>query len=282
MLEALKANNPRLMDGVMSSELIADNGKLRLIELCSNRLKEDAYTLLDEYYIVNKDKYPVSKFIKANDLGINNYKLNYNATTREMYIAFFVPKSIPNKYLIAAVYSKYDYGWKLSHLELNPYALNGKTAPELFATANKMYNKKYFLDAVNTMEQAKTCIKPFEGLEYQAEKEMNDFYLKLIKEINKKYRYPLTLTLVPSHPRIFSVSTRTTTDGVFPQVYYMTSIKLRDTVALKKENEKVREVIGKVIPGIDKDKKFVFYDAFNEWPESYRSVDRFEMTDKLK
>jgi hypothetical protein len=37
-----------------------------------------------------------------------------------------------------------------------------------------------------------------------------------------------------------------------------------------------------VIPGIDKDKKYIFYDAFNEWPRSDRSVDRYDMPDKLR
>jgi hypothetical protein len=87
---------------------------------------------------------------------------------------------------------------------------------------------------------------------------------------------------VPTHPRIFSISTQTTPDGVFPLVYYMSSIKLKDTAALRKENEIIKKVTGKVIPGIDKDKKYVFYDAYNEWPRSDRSVDRYDMTDKLK
>ncbi|MDB5152567.1 MAG: hypothetical protein JWR54_1318 [Mucilaginibacter sp.] len=280
MLEGLKANSPMLMAGVMSKELIEDNSRLRLIELCSNRLKEGTYSLLDEYYIVHKER--GKKSIETNISGINNYTLNYNADTREMYMAFFIPKSIPNKYMISAIYCKYDYGWKLSHLELNPYTLNGKTAPELFDMAKEMYDKKYLLDALSSVELARVCANPYEGWKYPDETEMNSFYSKVINEINTKYRYPFTLKQVPTHPRIFSISTQTTPDGVFPLVYYMSSIKLKDTTALRKENEIIKKVIGKVIPGIDKDKKYVFYDAYNEWPRSDKSVDRYDMPDKLK
>ena len=52
--------------------------------------------------------------------------------------------------------------------------------------------------------------------------------------------------------------------------------------SLKKENDEIKKVIGKLIPGIDQNKKYVYYDAFNEWPRSDRSVDRVDLIDKLK
>src|SRR5258708_32923428 len=232
VLEGLKANNRLQMEGLMSKEFIQDVGRLRLIELCSNRLKEGTYSVLDEYYIVHKEK--GKKTIEINNSGINNYTLNYDADTREMYMAFFIPKSIPNKYMISAIYCKYDCGWKLSQLELDPYTLNGKTAPELFEMAKKMYDKKYLLDAVNTMQQAKICLRPYEGWQYPGEAGMNSFYSKIISEINMKYVYPFTLKQVPTKPRIFNLSTQTTPDSVFPLAYYKSSIKLSHTASLTK------------------------------------------------
>jgi hypothetical protein len=280
MMKGLTANSPFMMESVMSKEMIADNNRLRTIELCSNHLKEGTYTLLDEYYIVNKER--GNKTLEAKTPGINNYIVNYNAETREMYIAFFIPKSILNKYMISAVYCKYDYGWKLSYLEADPYAENGQTAPELFDKAKEMYDKKYLFDALNNMQLSRVCASPFEGWKYPDETEMSDFYAKVIAEVKMKYVYPFTIKQVPTHPQIFSISTQTTTDGVFPLVYYMSTVKLSDTSGLRKENENIKKVIGDVIPGIDKDKKYIFYDAFNEWPRSDRSVDRYDMPDKLK
>jgi hypothetical protein len=279
LLDGLRTNAPRQVEAVMCREYIEDNGRLRLIELCSNRLKEDAYTLLDEYYIVHKEK---GKKTLESGPGPNSYTLDYTADAREMYIAFFVPKSIANKYMIQATYCKLDYGWKLTHLEVDPYAFNGKSAPELFEKAKEMYGKKYLLDAVNDIQMARTCATPCEGWKYRDESQMAAFYSTLIDKANMKMVYPFTLSEVPTRPRIFSISTITTPEGVFPQVFYMSTVKLSDASGLKKENENIKKVIGKAIPGIDQDKKYVYYDAFNEWPRSDRSVDRVDLIDKLK
>lgn len=280
VLEGLKANDRLKMDGLMSRELIQDAARLRLIELCSNHLKDGSYTLLDEYYIVNKDR--GDKTLQSVNEGINNYSLKYNAETREMYIAFFIPKDIPNKYIISAIYCKYDYGWKISHLEVSPYTFNGKTAPELFDFAKDMYAKKYLLDALNASQSAQACIEPCDGWKYPDESDIHEFEAKVINELNKKYVYPFTLNQVPTHPRIFSISTQKTAEGVYPMVCYMSTVKLKNIKGLQKENDNIKKVIGNLVPGIDKNKKYVYYDAFNEWPKFDRSVDRFEMIDKLK
>jgi hypothetical protein len=199
-----------------------------------------------------------------------------------MYMAFFVPKSILNKYMLSAIYCKYDYGWKLRYLDVKPYTLNGETAPELFEKAKVAYDKKYLFDAVNDVQLAKVCANPCDAWRYPDETDMDEFYKKVLTEINMKYVYPFTLKQVSTHPRIFSITTQTTADGVFPLVYYMSTVKLSDTTSIRKENNAIKKVIGNIIPGLDKDKKYVFYDAFNEWPRSDRSVDRYDMPDKLK
>ena len=280
VMDGLKTNDRLKMDGLMSKDLIQNSGRLRLIELCSNHLKDGNYTLLDEYYIVNRDK--GDKELKSGDEGINNYSFKYTADTREMYIAFFVPKNIPNRYLISAIYCKFDYGWKISQLEVNPYTFNGKTAPELLDYAKDLFAKNYLVDALNSLQLAQTCVEPCYGWKYPDESKIHDLELKVVDLMNKEYVYPFTLTQVPTHPRIFGISTQRTPDGVYPVVSYMSAIKLKDVKGLQKENDNIKKVIGNVIPGIDQDKKYVYYDAFNEWPKYDRSVDRYEIIDKLK
>jgi len=279
-LDGLKANDHLKMDGLFSKDLIQDNGKLRLIELCSNRLKEDAYTLLDEYYIVNKDR--GYKTLESKNEAINNYNLKFTAETREMYMAFFVPRNIPNGYMVSVIYCKYDYGWKINHLEVEPYTYNGKTATQLFDTAKEMYDKNYWLDALNNLQLAQSCAQPCDGWQYPDEAAIQNLHAKVIDAMNKKYVYPFTLTQVPTRPRIFSIATQITPGGVYPMVYYMSSIKLKNVEGLKKENDNIKKVIGNILPGIDKNKKYVYYNAFNEWPRFDRSVDRYEIIDKLK
>jgi hypothetical protein len=279
-MAGLKANDHLKMDALFSKELLENTSRLRLIELCSNHLKDGTYELMDEYYVVHKDR--GAKTIQSLNEGIKNYSVGYQADTREMYFAFFVPKDIPNKYLISIIYSKYDYGWKINHLEVSPFTFNGKTAPELFDMAKEMYSKKYLLDALSDSQLAQSCAVPCDGWSYADQTEIHDFGAKVIDQINKKYVFPFSVTQIPTRPLIFSVTTQQTREGSYPAVYYKSTVKLKDVKGLQKENDDLKKVIGKIIPGIDQNKKYVYYDVFNEFPKYSTSVDRYEMIDKLK
>jgi hypothetical protein len=222
------------------------------------------------------------KITDAKTNNINNYKITYEALAREMYMVFFVPKSIPNKYMISAQYCKFDYGWKLTALEVEPYTINGMTAPELFEEAKVKLSKKYVIDAMNDIQNALLCAKPFEGWEYTKTTGMDTLHDDLIDILNKKYVYPFTLTQLSTRPQVFSITTQSTPEGVFPAIYYKSNIKLTNIAGLKKENEEIKKLIGKLMPGIDKEKKYVYYDVYNEWPRYDRSVDRYEIIDQPK
>jgi len=280
VMAGLKANDHLKMDGLFSRDLVQSTGKLRLIELCSNHLKDGKYELMDEYYVVHKDTSATK--IQSQNEGVKNYSVSYHPETREMYFAFFVPKDIPNKYLISVTYCKYDYGWKISHLEVSQYAFNGKTAPELLELAKNMYAKKYYLDALSNAQLAQLCTVPCEGWNYPDKDEIHSFEVNTIDEINKKYVFPFSVTQIPTRPLIFSVTTQQTPEGSYPVVYYRSTVKLKDIKGLQRENENLQKVIGKIIPGIDQNKKYVYYDAFNEFPKYSTSVDRYEMIEKLK
>ena len=137
VFSAAKANDLIRAKLFMSKELIENTYTRRSVEIAGNHLNDNNYKLLDEYYVVNK--YKDADTIKLNKRGINSYSLTYPGTAREMYIAFYVPTHGDKKYMITTIYAKYDYGWKLNDLDLNPYTINGKTAPELYKLAKEQY-----------------------------------------------------------------------------------------------------------------------------------------------
>lgn len=157
-----------------------------------------------------------------------------------------------------------------------------KTAPELYELAKDKYAKNYLVDALNLMELSHDCSEPFQGWIYPDVAAGNNFYTSLLNEANEKYRFPLVIKQVPTQPKIFRMTTQTTPEGVFPMIYYYSKVKLSDAAGIKKENEAVRKAIGTIMPGVDKDKKYIFYSVFNQRPNSYESVDRYEVTDTLK
>ena len=279
--KGLKANDPKQLGALLSKELIdQERSTNRTIELISNQINDNKYKLLDEYYVVNS--YIDADTIKTTSKDVNSYNLEYPGTTREMYIAFFIPVSGENKYLVSLIYCKYNYGWKISQLNESPYTINGKTAPELFKLAKEQYNKKYLIDAVNTLALASTCTAPSAIWHYPCEDDISDFYKKIINEANTRYKFPFTLNQVPTKPQILRIYNQTIPEGTYPMVYYLSHIKLTDTTAIKNENAQIKKVIGVVMPGIDKDKKYVLYSAFNERPGGGRTVEHYDMNDKLQ
>jgi hypothetical protein len=279
-LTYLKVNNFKRLKLLMSKDLKEDTYTERVVEHISNHLNDYKYNLFDEYYIINK--YHDADTISPAGGGIKSYGLIYKGAEKEMYMAFFLPNRSENKFLISLVFSKFNYGWKISGLDVEPYTVNGKTGPELFKMAKEAYSKSYLIDAVNTAALANICNKPVDIWQYPDEADLHSFYEQIVNEANEKYKFPFILNDVPTKPRIIRIFNQTDEKGSFPMIQYLSAINLKDTTAIKNENMQIRKVIGKVMPGLDKNKKYVFYAAFNEKPSSRKEVDRFEMTDKLQ
>ncbi|MFB9841311.1 hypothetical protein [Mucilaginibacter ginsenosidivorans] len=280
LFDGLKANDAKSLSLIFSQDMIERHYTLKQVETISNHIKEGAYTLMDEYYLVNKRK--GNDTIKVTGRNINDHDLVIDAETPEMYLALFGQKSIPNQWMVSAIYCKLSYGWKVVLMDINPYTKNGKTSPELYELAKDKYAKHYLVDALNLMELSHDCSEPFQGWINPDVAAGNKFYTGLLNEANEKYRLPLVIKQVPTQPKIFEIATQTTPEGVFPMIYYYSKVKLSDAAGIKKENEAVRKVIGTIVPGVDKDKKYIFYSVFNKHPNSYESVDRYEVTDTLK
>lgn len=280
LLEGLKANDKKQLSIILSKEMIDNTSNLKDIEKISNYMKDGDFTMLEEYYVVSAKR--GQDTLRVANKDINNHKIGYTIDQPEIYMAFFSQKGIPDGQLVSATYKTLDYGWKLTDLDVEPYTMNGKTAPELFELAKDRYAKHYLFDVANIMGEARSCTQPSLNWLYPENKQIEDFYGKVLGEANHEYGFPYTIDAVSTRPKIISVQTFRNKEGVFPQVYYQSQIKLSNTAGLLKENMQVRKALTKLMPGIDKDKKYVFYAVFNKKPSAYESVDRYEVTDTLK
>lgn len=290
LLSALKVNDLDRLELLMSQELIADRERLSTAEHISNHMKDADYSLLMDYYIVKDttaagtgkdtpDKH--AGVIQERDMGINNFDLQFTAPTGESYIALFTPKSATQKWLITAVYDKFSYGWKLSLLEFNPYAENGRTAPELTEESKRLLKKKYYLDASNTGSYAKNCLNPATGWKYVTEAEIVKFNDIALDSVKAHCKLPLTVKQLPTKPQLWRIRIERTPEGAFPNINYISSINLLDTSAIKKENEALGKVIGHVINGIDKDKKYIYYTIYNNTPKGVMYTDHYDLKQTL-
>jgi hypothetical protein len=284
LFDALKANDMEKASAQMSQELLEDEGAVkRTMELVSNRSKTGGYTLLDEYYY-NADKEPGSMVISSAAEGVDAYSFKYSqSTTKANYVALLkVPKNGLNQGLITVIYGKYNYGWKVNKLSFGEYSFNGKNAPQLYKLAKEKRAKGYLLDAVNDMAAAQQCFHPNQQWEYASENQMNSFYYNMVMLVNSKYKFPYVIKEVSTQPKIIRIGNQNLPDGTFPLISYISNIPLRDTLGLRKENNNVKKVIGKVLPGIDKDKKHIMYAIFNGLPGGKISNLEYDLTDNLR
>jgi hypothetical protein len=280
LFDGLKVNDKKQLLNIFSKEMIDNTSNLKDIEVISNHMHDGEFTVQEEYYVVSTKR--GKDTIRVTNKGVNNHKIGYTIDAPETYMAFFSQKSIANGQLVSVTYQKLDYGWKVTDLEIEPYTMNGKTAPELYEFAKDEYAKHYLFDAANVMGEARSCVQPSLNWLYPDNKAMEEFYGKVLGDANHQFGFPYAVGSVSTMPKIISVQTFKNNEGVFPQIYYQSQIKLSNTAGLLKENLQVRKALSKLMPGIDKDKKYVFYAVFNKMPSAYESVDRYEVTDTIK
>lgn len=278
----LRSDNKNDVGFLESKEMLAVPSSLRQMEWVGNRIKVADYDIYDEYYIVNKHR--TYDTVGNASARINAYKIIYNGIEREMYIALFTPKnkSLANQDMITVMYAKYNYGWKISSVSVNPYRINGKTAPELYAIGKEKFDKHYFADARLTLELALQCNAPNDYWHYDHLDDISNLYEKAANETLNKYKFPIVMDDVPGEPKVFRMSNQKSNDGWFPAIYYVTKINIADTTAVKNQNMQVRKVIGKLFPGINEDKKYMYYSACSKLPLGNGIVAHFDMTEKLK
>ncbi|MDT3402936.1 hypothetical protein [Mucilaginibacter terrae] len=264
LLKALQKNNLKLLETILSNELMQRYGINGDLELCSTYMREGKNTMLGQVYSSQtKRKLFVAKMPGK---GINGYSLSYTPLSKECYIAMYTLNYRNNKWLLTAIYNKYKYGWKLSEMEVTAYTVSGKTAPEIYHEAKAGYDKGYLVGAINLMERSRRCAIPSSIWRYNEMAEMDAFYSKTLKEGNSRFDFPVVVKQVSSHPQIISMSNTDAGYGISPLVSYVSKFDLKDTKAIDAEHQELQKVIGDVLPGINKMDKRVYFTIYNKSP----------------
>jgi hypothetical protein len=87
---------------------------------------------------------------------------------------------------------------------------------------------------------------------------------------------------VPTQPKIFRVFNQDRPEGSCPMIYYISKFNVKDSAAVKKEHEAIKKVIGQVIPGINQERKYVYYMVFNGMPDwKSKKIPYLEIRDVL-
>lgn len=264
----------------MSDKLIeVDGNNLGAIINDINSAISDEYHVMDEFYVKNTST-GATNVLPAGSGDDNDFTIKYQALNEEMYVSLLLAEGSSSEILITAIYGKYGDDWKVNIIQFGQYSLFNQTAPDYYKQAKASYDQAHLIDAINLIGLSMKCLSPGNKFfEYKKANEITAFYNKVLDEVKAKYNFPLTLSSVPTQPQIFSVSLEMTNEGFFPIIYYLSDIDLEDTASLTKENEKIKDVIGQTFPGIDQQKKYVFYRAFNELPDGVKEIKHYGFID---
>jgi hypothetical protein len=234
-----------------------------LIAQLKTVVENGRYDVLDEYHKLHIQQ-PESETLVSGNTKLNDYAFRFKADSPENYTSLLLFQNPGGQMLLACIYSKYEEGWKLNILKAGPYALNGKTAPELYEQAREKYAKRHYIDATNLLATAAEITKPGGKFwQYQVEAEMIALHQELLNIMQQEYPLPMKLNAVSSQPTIIRLHPQKVEEGIFPAIVYETSIDLNDTAALKKENEELHTVAARIFKGIDQEKEFLFYQAID-------------------
>lgn len=281
LFKALTANDVATVKAMISDQLLEKAGEdiEKLVIAVNASLSAKDYKVLDEYNVKNSST-GISNTVLSG-ISENDYVVHYIALNKEMYVSLLLPNDSNNELLFTVIYGNYNGQWKINIIQVGPYSFDKKTAPEFYNLSKKSYDKANLVDAVNYATLAKQCLKPgADYFQYQKEKDIDTFYEKVLKEANTKFKLPLTVERITTKPKVFRIFPQVTGEGIFPAVLYLSTINVKDTAALKTENEKMKIEVSKLFPGIDQDKKAVLYRAFNELPDGKKEVRSFGFVDK--
>lgn len=287
LIEGLASKNTDGVKTLMSPVLLERSGdKLNsIVDTIGNGMRSAEYTIIDEYYTINTATNARNTLISGLDSN-NGYFINYQALNKEMFTALLEIKNENTSLMILAIYGKYDDGWKMNILNADAYKLSGKTAQDYYNEAKKHYDNGELLDATDKMVLAAKISTPGgRYFNYKNVEAIKEFREKVIKEANQKYKLPVSIDDIKTHPQIFSVVPQYISGpdgGFFPYVAYKSNIDLNDTSALKAENEAVQKATAAMFKGITQNNRYILYRAFRDLPGPTASKESYGFIQKVQ
>lgn len=286
LFQAIRTNNPDEVRELLSDEVLKQQSKAEidtLLKQLTAAVQTKKYRILDEYYVSNFSS-GVPNVIPSRTYDDSKYTIHYKALNEEMVTSLMIiPSGLNNEILLLLVYGKFGNDWKINIFQFGQYSILNKTAIDYYRLAKASYHHSDMIDAVSHIVLAKQCLIPGgEFFSYEKEKEIDLFYEKVLKEANAQYPLPRIVEGIDTKPKLFLITPQILDDGCFPVVCYLSKINLKDTMALKQENDQLKLEVNQLFHGINRNKKRVLYRAYNELPDGNKPLAYYGFVDELK
>ena len=287
----IKEKNDSLLDALSNS-----NNKA-LLRLASPEFTDDMYRKLDkviwpfrkgqltmEYTVFDEYHNKHASFPKNEDMESKDHSYTFKFTNKhaETYVSLLrFTSNVADNYLLTIMYARIGKEFKIIHTDLGGLGLYEKTAHDYYTMAKDAKEKGFMLDAITYMNTAASLSDPSGTMLVYDEAEKIPQYVKLWKpQVDRDFKLPTLLENVKTKPSVIDISTAKNNDEISQVFMYTTKIPITDTISLRKEYEEIRVEVKKLFPGINFNKRYMYYRAYNGKPASREDVAFYGFTDK--
>ena len=276
IIDGLATKDPEKIRSVASEKLLEQSTDLEAMVTSGNwKIDPTKFRIKNQFYL-KKSADGTDSRVLTGLTADHDYTIQFKAITKEMFISVGYLEDDLEMLALTMIYSKYGDNWKLNILQIGLIEIENKDAIDWYKQAQENFNKGNLVDAALNFTLASQCLKPGNQLwQYRLESEINDFGKKMNQEVNKTYSFPIAVETIKSKPQIFRVFPQGMSEGFHPSVFYVTTLNINDTTALSKECTEIHKNIGHVFKGLDADKKYIFYRAFERIPVNNEKVNNY-------
>jgi hypothetical protein len=245
---------------------VTQDFKDQFVPRVGSSMKGKKHAIFDEFEIQNN--VPDSPVVVNGGTGEYEYTVNFIAEKGESYFVMLTVGDTVNEIMLSVLYHKNGEKWEVNILRAENYSLSKKNAVDLFEQARKLKYSGDLMDGLNILGAAVDCSSPVGQLfKYKIAEHLRDFADTLNFETKKKYTLPMKVEQVTTKPNIFNVHCELVEGQLVPIIFYQTSLFIKDTNALKLENEELHQKIGDIFTGMDKNNNMIIYRTYNDIPD---------------
>jgi len=258
----------------MLSQLFSDSLKSRIQPAFEQKflpqiqkvVRGRAYKKFDDFYI--KRQNPKDTIHIASGKGDNAYQLKFIVPDKEIFVSMVTSGDSMNEVMITLIYVKDNGKWKILNLIGEDYSLNRMDAIAAYKYSQKLETCGDLMDAYNIQTLSDHCMNPGGGIfTFDKAAEMRQYSDSLLAKTKARYTFPVSVSQMASKPSIFNIHYEVVDHHFAPMIMYITTVKVSDTVELKKENNEMQKIVGSLFTGIDKYNRALLYRAYNEMPD---------------
>ncbi len=271
------------LDGIIWDSLklnLNDDFRNKFIPQMSRIMKGKTYKVFADIYVLSTKEHDSCK-IEAGD-GDNKWSMKISTRTKETYLSMLISGDTLDEVMLTLVYEKIVGKWKLCNIMGEDYGLAGKNAIESYHYAQKLEKENYLIDAINYMSLSNHCLHPAgQYFLYAMQKEILDYTDTLTVKTKDKFPFPYLMEQVKSMPTVVNLHYEVYDRKFVPFIAYQSHYFVKDTVALKNENDEIQSKIGSIFPGMDKIHKNILYRVYNELPQGNSNPPYYGFVQKI-